>query len=402
MGIGYNPSIVTSGLTLALDAGNTKSYTATNTNIFKFSEDFTNAAWVKVSVTVAASGITGPVVNGFTLPAYKIQETAVTNQFLVAQNPFSWAGGIGSISLAIGNTNTISVYAKAGERTQLTITSNAEGYAVFNLDTGTVYQTGGHVCTMESVGNGWYRCRATITETEVVSGSAWYIGSWKSNANVYLGIVGEGLYVTGAQFERASSTLGTYTKTLATFVSSLICKDLTGNGNDLSLINTPTYSGSNPSDFTFNGTNQYLTTSYQQPAQTAATSFTWVVWVYPLVNSDGPIIGCRNNSSVFTKLTSNKFEYSPLNVGGTMTLNVWQNITIVKNNTNFSYYKNGVLIATGVSSDTKTAIPFFVGGDNLASEYSNCKVSALQIYNRALTEDEVSQNFNAHRVRFGL
>ena len=151
-------------------------------------------------------------------------------------------------------------------------------------------------------------------------------------------------------------------------------------------------------------TNQYASTSYQQPAQNTTTSFTWCAWLYPVNNSDPPILGHRNSTLNFTNLTSNKFEYYPTNVGGTMTLNTWQNISIVKENTNITYYKNGTSSATGTSSSTKTALPFFIGGDNTAvpAEYSNCRVAVVQIYHRALSLAEVQQNYNANKTRFGL
>jgi hypothetical protein len=37
-----------------------------------------------------------------------------------------------------------------------------------------------------------------------------------------------------------------------------------------------------------------------------------------------------------------------------------------------------------------------------AANYWGGGVSIIRVYNRALTEGEINQNFNAHRVRFGL
>ena len=107
-------------------------------------------------------------------------------------------------------------------------------------------------------------------------------------------------------------------------------------------------------------------------------------------------------SDILLETVLHNFEYYPFVFVGAMTLNVWQNITIVKNNTNFSYYKNGASIATGVSSGTQTAIPFFVGGDNTGLEYSNSRIATVQIYNRALTAAEIQQNFTALSGRYGI
>jgi hypothetical protein len=178
--------------------------------------------------------------------------------------------------------------------------------------------------------------------------------------------------------------------------------DLSGNGNHFTLVNGVGYSADNNGTMIFDGGNDYASTAYQQPAQDATTSFTWTAWVYPLVIDLTPLIGNRNNILVFTKITATRFEYYPTNIGGPMTPNAWQSVTIVKNNTNFSYYINGILNATGVSSGVKSAIPFFVGADPFASEYSRSRISTVQVYHRALTLTEIAQNFNATRSRYGI
>lgn len=177
--------------------------------------------------------------------------------------------------------------------------------------------------------------------------------------------------------------------------------DLSGNGNNFTVFGGAPWTTANGGVFRF-VTSDYASSTYQQPAQDATTSFTWGVWVNPVTDDTRPILGCRNNTLNFTKLTSSRFEYYPTNVGNSMTLNTWQYITFVKNGVILSYYRNGILIATGSRTDTKTALPFFVGGDPLASEYSNCFISSVKVYHRALTIAEINQNFEALRGRFGI
>ena len=177
--------------------------------------------------------------------------------------------------------------------------------------------------------------------------------------------------------------------------------DLSGNGNNFTVFGGAPWTNANKGVFRF-VSSDYASSAYQQPAQNTTTSFTWGVWIYPTASGTPTILGCRNNTLNFTKLTTNTFEYYPTNVGGAMALNTWQYITIVKNNTDISYYTSGVLSATGTSSATKTALPFFIGGDPLAPEYSLCFISSVQVYHRALNIAEITQNFNAHRGRFGI
>jgi len=180
-------------------------------------------------------------------------------------------------------------------------------------------------------------------------------------------------------------------------------RDLTENNYSGSLINTPTFNSANGGSFAFNGTNQYTTTSYPQPAYGTGTSFTWNVWVNPGAGAGAaPIIGNRGGSLVFTKLTRNAFEYYPLVISNILTAGVWQNACIVKNGTNFTYYLNSISVAVSSSSATQTLVPFFIGGDNTAGEYFVGSVAITQVYNRALSSTEITQNYNAQKSRFGL
>ena len=180
---------------------------------------------------------------------------------------------------------------------------------------------------------------------------------------------------------------------------------MSGNNNTGTLANSPTFSSANGGFFTFNGTNQYTTTTYSQPAYGTGTSFTWNIWTNPDTSATTrPIIGNRGVPLSFTKLSRSQFEYYPAIISYSMTANVWQNIAIVKNGTLFTYYQNGSSVATMTSSGTKPANPFYIGGDPAASpaEYAQGSIANVMVYNRALSASEVLQNYNATKARFGL
>ena len=188
--------------------------------------------------------------------------------------------------------------------------------------------------------------------------------------------------------------------------SGTVWNDVSGNNYVGSLVNTPTFNSANRGSFTFNGTNQYTTTTYSQPAYGTGTSFTWNIWVNlpDSVNPNSPIIGNRtaNSSGNWAKLTKVAFEYYTTIFAYVMPLNVWQNICFVKNGTTLTYYQNGNSVASTVSSVTQTSQPFYIGGDNTASEYFAGSVANVQVYNRALSATEIAQNYNSLKSRFGL
>jgi hypothetical protein len=185
--------------------------------------------------------------------------------------------------------------------------------------------------------------------------------------------------------------------------SGTVWNDISGNSNNGTLINGPTFSSTNGGNLLFNGTNQYTSFSYQQPAQSSTSSFTWNIWLFYIGGGFNPILGNRFGGASWNKLTGGNFEYANTQnvLVGSPTSNAWCNMSIVKNNTSFTLYRNSTSISTGTNASSTVALPFYVGGDP-GGELSNCYISNVQIYNRALTAAEITQNFNATRGRFGL
>ena len=192
--------------------------------------------------------------------------------------------------------------------------------------------------------------------------------------------------------------------------------DLSGNGNNGTIVNSPTYTRSaRVSYLSFgSGGTQRTSFTYQTPVQTATgttTAFTWDIWAYPVANQDGYVLmGYRGTTPLqFYKLTTQKFEMYPAEIFYLFALNVWQNITAVfdgaSRNNKLTLYVNGVSVGlrNGSNPDYRpSAMPFYVGGDPTASEYATARINKVAVYNRALSAAEVLQNFNASRGRFGL
>jgi hypothetical protein len=88
----------------------------------------------------------------------------------------------------------------------------------------------------------------------------------------------------------------------------------------------------------------------------------------------------------------------------------WFNVVVTKSGTTFKTYLNGTLRKTdtitstafsGVSNDLRLG---GAGDGNTGSFYYYAKnnVGCLKMYNAALSADEISQNFNALRGRYGI
>ena len=65
-------------------------------------------------------------------------------------------------------------------------------------------------------------------------------------------------------------------------------------------------------------------------------------------------------------------------------------------------YLNGVAVLTTTIKNSNQTVPFLIGAGSLVVQRINGNVAITQIYNRALTSTEITQNYNALKGRFGL
>jgi len=189
--------------------------------------------------------------------------------------------------------------------------------------------------------------------------------------------------------------------------------DLSGNGNNGTIVNSPTYSTDNGGYFSFgSGGSQRTSFTYQTPVQSASTAFTWNIWVYPVANQDGYVLmGYRGTTPLqFYKLTTQKFEMYPAEIFYLFTLNVWQNICVTYDGTqsgtaNMKMYVNGIQVGLRDADQpdfSPSTMPFYVGGDPIASEFATARISQVMVYDRALSTAEIVQNYNALQSRYEL
>jgi hypothetical protein len=161
-------------------------------NIAGYSEEFNNAYWTKAGATITANDTTAP--NG-----------AATADKVLANSGNTEHGvynGAAFASNFVGEVYTYSVYAKKGTVDWLVLDHYQGGYTFtwFNLNTGTLGTVAsGVTATIESVGNGWYRCSCTKAITATTLN---FIGIYLSNANNTWNFNAAGtetIYIWGAQ-----------------------------------------------------------------------------------------------------------------------------------------------------------------------------------------------------------
>ena len=205
--------------------------------------------------------------------------------------------------------------------------------------------------------------------------------------------------------------------------------DLSGNGNNGTLVNGVGYNSGNGGSLNFN----YLDSEYVSFPSISSLQFlnrspyTLSAWVYPTRNPgannwtgifdrEDSSIGSRDGYNLYFlgSATTNTFFTTERFVAGTnsntsvtlnqsVSVNNWHHIVVTYDGTTLTLYRNGSSVGTPTTStgnitNTSKTLTIGVRGGN----YFGGNISQAQIYSRALTATEIQQNFNATRSRYGI
>ena len=198
--------------------------------------------------------------------------------------------------------------------------------------------------------------------------------------------------------------------------------DLTANKNNGTLTNGPTFDSANAGSIVFDGTNDYVACvqSFSRN-QTQLTISSWVKF-NNFTTSRAIYVETKNDVSSRIDLAvtssqgirfagrdddSDSFTQFAISATSLINTDVWYNIVGVYDplNTNNNVYLNSVNV-TSLSlnlgdgfPDTTSAIQR-IGNNGPSTGYMNGNIALVQIYNRALTPDEIRQNYLATKGRY--
>jgi hypothetical protein len=199
--------------------------------------------------------------------------------------------------------------------------------------------------------------------------------------------------------------------------------DRSGNGRNGTLTNGPTYNSANGGSIVFDGIDDCII-STPPPFTSLTNSLSFNFWVYPTGNSTSSqtilsrdtntgtphILIRRTNSLNLTWNYSNGISAQNFSINDVFldNLNKWVNLQITSNYITglVTTYRNGILL-----NESTMTTPVFPNTNAILYVSSfvfsgflpwTGNIGVSSIYDRILTSQEVLQNFNATKSRYGL
>lgn len=200
--------------------------------------------------------------------------------------------------------------------------------------------------------------------------------------------------------------------------------DVSANGNNGTLVNSPTYSSTNNGSLVFNGTTNYVEAGSIQPQQLTLSSWFKATGASNTNDAYGGVL-IINSPQLTGTVVQYSLNYSWLNQNCSVTLqfnnirsvsptnsvlqNTINNAVTTYDGSTLNLYLNGVL-STTLSLSVTLVYPTTgnmnvqIGRWGYTGFLRNFagNIYNTSIYNRALSATEVTQNFNATRGRYGI
>ena len=197
--------------------------------------------------------------------------------------------------------------------------------------------------------------------------------------------------------------------------------DLSGNATIGTLTNGPTFNGDNGGSIVFDGTNDYVSISYNSVLNTP-NGATYNIWIYPtqtgeFLNRGTSDSGATPDNPRFIAYSSGNlyFDWSSpgsdiyLETSTGVTLGSWnQVIGLATPSAQLRTFVNGretsysgrVNSLPSTLPNTSTSLQ--IGAATWAPSYFNGSIAIVRLYNRVLSSSEILFNYNATKNRFGL
>jgi hypothetical protein len=414
MSISNGPKIVKDGLVISLDSANGTGFKGvpttnitTDSNLFIYNNQSANINTTLTKTTNTYRG--APIwVSTYT----PINQTGVNN--------FSGGTNVG-----------VGVYVDFGIPGGGGLANRYTGYSIFfrankPLSSNPIYNYFSNVVgylpqynfAFDDMGDGWYRAYTIFFDTTTRSDAKFWAPAPATLAiNETITIEWAGPFKEDRNDSSYVSPYcnGTRGTTVATDGG---WPDTSGLDNNGIFNGTPRYLDTNQGSLVFNGTDHFLNINeigtlssfsvegwFNVSVLPGANQYPCVLTnTYPGVNFNmNFVLGFQDNGtaqfggSFFNGAWRQTPTFQPL-------VNTWYHCVFTYDGRTLSLYRNGTLFGSTayVANPISSQAGIRIGRRWDSAEYLNGRISAVRVYNRAITPNEVSQNFNALRGRYSI
>jgi hypothetical protein len=173
------------------------------------------------------------------------------------------------------------------------------------------------------------------------------------------------------------------------------------------LVNGVGFTSSNNGSFTFDGSNDYINFGNSSTLQqTSGTISAWAKTNAPGGSFRGIIAKQGAYGLFYADSVLVSYDWgtgATRSTGLNISDNTWKNVVMTYQsgvNDGTIIYLNGVSVLTTIITISSQTSNLFGGAEANAGQYASCQISSFNMYSRALTAQEVLQNYNATKGRF--
>lgn len=453
MGTNYNPTVATDGLVLYLDAFNSSSYAGTGTTWYDLSGNSNHATFVNSPVyyanptpnmtfngtnaymTVPRSASMSPTV-GITQEVWFKYDTALTNIHLIGLqygNSYNNSYGIWSeTSNLIAGVNIAGTLTYLSSSVSFVLNTWYHCAHTYDGAVQRVYLNGNLINSLATTGSISYDVNNTLVTigsdfqgAGYNSGVSWFLNGKLASVKMYSRALNstEVLQNYAATKKRFNQEENIVTDGLVLNIDpaksnsysgiGITIFDLSGIGYTGTFINGPTFSSLNGGSIVLDGTNDYISFSNAYASGfgisanaticiwakiTTKTQYTSFVGFYNPPAGNRSDFGMDVTSSNTIRLWKND---SQADTNYAIANNTWGNYIITSDSTTAKLYVNGTLRYTSNVSGPIANNRMFAIGYNW-DVYINASIAQTLIYNKTLSQQEITQNYNAVKNRYGL
>lgn len=200
--------------------------------------------------------------------------------------------------------------------------------------------------------------------------------------------------------------------------TGITIKNISGQLIDGRLQNSPPFSSSFGGYFAFNGSNQFIELDANTVFSIPSGSIETWVRCNDITSSIANQVVSRTNTLTATfnilkrnSASGNDWTFRVRTPAAQYDVNTneqidqkWNHVVGTQDSTSMKIYVNGVLKNTTAQTGSLTTDNFtgcWIGNNGGTAGYTNGDIAIVKIYNKALTQNEILNNYNATKGRFG-